>query len=136
MRMRQLSPRALALSPRALALRPALIGINNRDLRDFSVDVQRTFALLEHLPADVTVVSESGISDPAQLAELARAGVDGVLVGESLMRAQDPAAALRGLLAGARDGGVDEPRDGLLGDAGDGLLDDPGDSLGSAAGEL
>jgi indole-3-glycerol phosphate synthase len=76
-----------------------LIGINNRDLRDFSVDVERTYALLPEIPPDVTIVSESGIGRRAQLAALERAGVAAVLVGESLMRAHDPARALRELLS-------------------------------------
>ncbi len=76
-----------------------LIGINNRDLRDFSVDVERTFALLEKIPAGVTVVSESGIVDAEQLARLRDAGVAAVLVGESLMRAPRPEEALRALRA-------------------------------------
>jgi indole-3-glycerol phosphate synthase len=74
-----------------------LIGVNNRDLRDFSVDVERTFALLPEMPAGVTVVSESGIADAEQLARLAEAGVAAVLVGESLMRAPQPEEALRAL---------------------------------------
>jgi indole-3-glycerol phosphate synthase len=83
---------------RALALEGAdLIGINNRDLRDFSVDVQRTFGLLSEIPDGVTVVSESGISEPAQLRELQARGVGAVLVGEALMRAPDPQLALREL---------------------------------------
>lgn len=86
---------------RALALGAELIGVNNRDLRDFSVDVRRTHELREAIPAEVLVVSESGISSPEQLRELAEAGVEAVLVGESLMRAQRPDEALRGLLAGA-----------------------------------
>ncbi len=76
-----------------------LIGINNRDLRDFSVDVERTFALMEEIPATVTVVSESGISEPEQLARLEDAGVAAVLVGEALMRAPRPEQALRALRA-------------------------------------
>jgi indole-3-glycerol phosphate synthase len=76
-----------------------MIGINNRDLRDFSVDVARTYALLEQIPPDLAVVSESGIAAPEQLASLRDAGVAAVLVGESLMRARDPAQALRHLLA-------------------------------------
>jgi indole-3-glycerol phosphate synthase len=74
-----------------------LIGVNNRDLRDFSVDVERTFEMLAAIPAGVTVVSESGIGEPEQLARLQEAGVDGVLVGESLMRAPLPETALRAL---------------------------------------
>jgi indole-3-glycerol phosphate synthase len=74
-----------------------LIGINNRDLRDFSVDVERTFALLADIPAGVIVVSESGIGEPEQLARLHQAGVAAVLVGESLMRAPNPEETLRAL---------------------------------------
>lgn len=74
-----------------------IVGVNNRDLRDFSVDVERTFALLEQMPAGVTVVSESGIGSAEQLPRLAEAGVAAVLVGEALMRADDPAAALASL---------------------------------------
>jgi indole-3-glycerol phosphate synthase len=74
-----------------------VIGINNRDLTDFSVDVDRTFELLADVPAGKTVVSESGIHTREQLDELERVGVDAVLVGESLMRAPDPEAATRGL---------------------------------------
>jgi len=74
-----------------------LLGINNRDLRDFSVDVARTLQLMAEVPSDVTVVSESGIATAAQLAALERQGVHGVLVGESLMRAPDPAQALLAL---------------------------------------
>jgi indole-3-glycerol phosphate synthase len=82
---------------RALAVGAALIGINNRDLRDLSVDAERTFQLLDGVPAGVTIVSESGIATAAQLSRLQDAGVDGVLVGETLMRAPDPEAALRSL---------------------------------------
>jgi indole-3-glycerol phosphate synthase len=75
-----------------------LIGVNNRDLRDFSVDVERTFRLLEGMLAGATVVSESGISEPQQLRTLSEAGVHAVLVGETLMRAAAPEQALRHLL--------------------------------------
>jgi indole-3-glycerol phosphate synthase len=74
-----------------------VIGINNRDLADFSVDVERTFELLADIPAGKTVVSESGFHSREQLDALERVGVDGVLIGESLMRAFDPEAALRAL---------------------------------------
>jgi indole-3-glycerol phosphate synthase len=76
---------------------PDVIGINNRDLTDFSVDVNRTFELLADVPAGKTVVSESGIHMREQLDELERVGVDAVLVGESLMRAHEPEAATREL---------------------------------------
>jgi indole-3-glycerol phosphate synthase len=77
-----------------------VIGINNRDLGDFSVDVQRTFELLADVPAGKTVVSESGFHSREQLDELERVGCDAVLVGETLMRSEDPEAACRAL-AGA-----------------------------------
>jgi indole-3-glycerol phosphate synthase len=82
---------------RAAAIGAAIIGVNNRDLRDFSVDIERTARLMAAMPAEAIVVSESGISSPAQLAALENAGVDAVLIGETLMRAADPAAALRDL---------------------------------------
>jgi indole-3-glycerol phosphate synthase len=81
----------------ALELGAGLIGVNNRDLRDFSVDIERTEALMAEVPPGVLVVSESGIASAAQLQRLERRGVAAVLVGESLMRAEDPAAALRSL---------------------------------------
>jgi indole-3-glycerol phosphate synthase len=74
-----------------------LLGINNRDLTDFSVDLQRTFDLLADVPAGKLVVSESGIAAREQLQELERVGVDAVLVGTSLMRAPDVEAACRDL---------------------------------------
>jgi indole-3-glycerol phosphate synthase len=86
---------------RALELEVDLIGINNRDLRDFTVDVGRTLELLADIPAGVTVVSESGIAQPEQLSELQSRGVHAVLVGESLMRAEDPQAALIALRGSA-----------------------------------
>jgi indole-3-glycerol phosphate synthase len=89
---------------RALAAGAGLIGINNRDLRDFSVDVSRTEQLLGRIPPDVAVVSESGIGTVAQLRGLREAGVAAVLMGESLMRASDPARTLRSLLDGLQGG--------------------------------
>ena len=81
-----------------------VIGINNRNLTDFSVDVERTYELLADVPAGKTVVSESGFHSREQLDELERVGVDAVLIGESLMRAPDPEAACRALSgAGLRD---------------------------------
>jgi indole-3-glycerol phosphate synthase len=76
---------------------PDVIGINNRDLVDFSVDLERTYELLSDIPAGKTVVSESGIHTREQLDDLERVGVDAVLVGESLMRAPDPETACREL---------------------------------------
>lgn len=76
---------------------PQLIGINNRDLTDFSVDTERTYDLLSDVPAGKTVVAESGYRTREQLDELERVGVDAVLIGETVMRAEDPEAALRAL---------------------------------------
>jgi indole-3-glycerol phosphate synthase len=89
---------------RALRIGAELIGINNRDLRDFSVDVERTADLMSEIPAGVTVVSESGIVEPEQLSRLQDAGVDAVLVGETLMRSVDPEAALRTLRGDRTEG--------------------------------
>jgi indole-3-glycerol phosphate synthase len=74
-----------------------VIGINNRDLGDFSIDIERTYELLSDVPAGKTVVSESGYSEREQLDDLERVGVDAVLIGESLMRARDIEAACRAL---------------------------------------
>ena len=84
----------------ALAIDADVIGINNRDLEDFTVDITRTFDLLADVPAGKTVVSESGIVYREQIEELERVGVDAVLVGETLMRAADPEQAVRALVGG------------------------------------
>lgn len=76
-----------------------IIGINNRDLRTFEVDINTTLKLAKAAPKDVILVSESGISNKNDLYRLADAGIDAVLIGEALMRADDPGAALRGLTA-------------------------------------
>jgi indole-3-glycerol phosphate synthase len=81
----------------ALEVDADVIGINNRNLADFSVDLAVTFELLSDVPAGKTVVSESGISSREQVEELEHVGVDAVLVGETLMRAPDPEAAAREL---------------------------------------
>jgi indole-3-glycerol phosphate synthase len=74
-----------------------VVGINNRDLTDFSVDIERTYELLSDVPAGKTVISESGFHTREQLDDLERVGVDAVLVGESLMRAADIETAVRAL---------------------------------------
>jgi indole-3-glycerol phosphate synthase len=84
----------------ALVLEAEVIGINNRDLSDFSVDIERTYELLSDVPTGKTVVSESGISTREQLDDLDRVGVDAVLIGETLMRAPDLEAACRELTGG------------------------------------
>jgi indole-3-glycerol phosphate synthase len=83
----------------ALRVDADVIGINNRNLEDFNVDVQTTFELITDVPAGKTAVSESGIADRTTLEELERVGVDAVLIGEALMRSDDPAAKVRELLA-------------------------------------
>jgi len=75
-----------------------IIGVNARDLATFEMRLDRVEALAAELPADRIRVAESGIHDPADVARLHRAGYDAFLVGEYLVRAEDPAAALRGLL--------------------------------------
>jgi indole-3-glycerol phosphate synthase len=81
----------------ALELDVDVIGINNRNLEDFTVDIQTTVDLLAAIPTGKTVVSESGIRTRAEIEELERVGVDAVLIGETLMRAPDPEAAVREL---------------------------------------
>jgi indole-3-glycerol phosphate synthase len=85
---------------RALRLKSRLIGVNNRDLRDFSVDLGRTEALAKLMPAGTQIVAESGLSTKADLDRLATAGVHRFLVGETLMRQADVASATRFLLTG------------------------------------
>ncbi len=82
---------------RALAAGARVIGVNNRNLADFTVDLGTTERLAPLAPSDRLIVSESGISSPADVERAARAGAGAVLVGETLMRAGDPAAAVRAL---------------------------------------
>jgi indole-3-glycerol phosphate synthase len=84
---------------RALDLDADVIGVNNRDLNDLSVDIATTLELITDVPAGKTVLSESGYERRDQLEELDRIGVDAVLIGETLMRAQDPEAMVRELTA-------------------------------------
>jgi len=83
---------------RALRLRSRLIGVNNRDLRDFSVDFARTYELVGRAPPGCTFVAESGLTTHADLAAMAEHGVRSFLVGEALMRQPDVEAATRALL--------------------------------------
>lgn len=86
---------------RASRLQSRLIGVNNRDLRDFTVDFARTYELIGNAPQGCTFVAESGLSSHQDLAEMADHGVRCFLVGEALMRQQNVESATRTLLTGA-----------------------------------
>ena len=80
---------------RAAACGAKLIGVNNRDLRTFEVSLDTSLRLAREAPADALLISESGLNNAADLQRLYEAGYRGFLIGETLMRADDPAAALR-----------------------------------------
>jgi len=82
---------------RALDAKGNPIGINNRNLADFGVDLGTTLKLRPLIPPDVTVVSESGIKSYADISALRAAGINAVLVGETLVSSPDPEAKLREL---------------------------------------
>jgi indole-3-glycerol phosphate synthase len=84
---------------RALKLATPLIGINNRNLRTFSVSLHTTIELLPRVPADRIVVTESGILAQRDVAQMRRHGVNAFLVGEAFMRAPDPGSALEALFS-------------------------------------
>lgn len=83
---------------RALAIEPKIIGINNRNLRTFEVDLATTEDLAPQVPDGIAIVGESGVAGRADVKRLDAAGVDAVLVGEALMRQADMASAVRELL--------------------------------------
>ena len=87
-----------AETERALAAGATIIGINNRDLHSFRVDLATTERLAPQIPQGVTIVGESGIGTADDVRRLAAAGVDAILVGESLVKAPDRGAAIRALL--------------------------------------
>ncbi|WP_028956193.1 indole-3-glycerol phosphate synthase TrpC [Sulfitobacter sp. 20_GPM-1509m] len=84
---------------RATSLKSPLIGINNRNLKTFETSLDTTRTLSKLVPADRTIVCESGLNTPKELAEMAMYGVRSFLIGESLMRNDDLVAATRALLA-------------------------------------
>jgi indole-3-glycerol phosphate synthase len=77
------------------------IGVNNRDLKTFAVNLETSLELVQRIPPGVVRVAESGIATPEDMARLRSADFDAFLIGESLMRQPDPGAALKALLAGA-----------------------------------
>ena len=83
---------------RALRLRSPLIGVNNRNLHTFQVDLNTSLQLVKRIPAGVVKVTESGIESAADIARLRDAGFDAFLIGETLMRAPNPGETLRALL--------------------------------------
>jgi len=84
---------------RALQLKPAVIGINNRNLRDFSVTLDTTLELLSDIPDETVVITESGILSTDDVQLMQANGVNAFLVGEAFMRADDPGRALASLFA-------------------------------------
>jgi indole-3-glycerol phosphate synthase len=83
---------------RALRISPRIVGVNNRDLRTFEVDLQTTARLRAHVPPEVVLVAESGVHCRQDVERLAEMGADAMLVGESLVRADDPGPKIAELL--------------------------------------
>jgi indole-3-glycerol phosphate synthase len=76
-----------------------MVGINNRNLRDFVTDTEASCRLVEKLPANVVKISESGIKEPSQIKEMRQAGFNGFLIGETFMRNESPDKALADFIA-------------------------------------
>lgn len=87
---------------RALALQPRIIGVNNRNLQTFAVDLQTTVRLRQIIPAEVLVVGESGIQTAVHVHTLRQANVNAMLVGESLVKSKDIGMAAKSLIAAGR----------------------------------
>ncbi len=81
----------------AVAAGARIIGVNNRNLKDFSVDFDNAARLRDRIPAECVYVAESGVKTPEDVERLRRIGADAALIGETLMRAEDPAAMLKQL---------------------------------------
>ncbi len=88
---------------RALETEVRIIGVNNRNLKSFTVDLAATEALVEEVPDDIILVSESGIKTVDDARRLAAAGADALLVGETLMRSGNPIQMVRELMAAKLD---------------------------------
>ncbi len=86
----------------ALSAGAGIIGVNNRNLKDFTVDVSNSIRLRKLVPGDILFVSESGMKTREDIARLEENGVDAVLIGEALMRSGDKAAALKALRSGGK----------------------------------
>ncbi len=82
---------------RVLPLQPRLLGVNNRDLRDFSVNLNTCIELRQYVPSEVCFVAESGIHSVADVDRLSKEGVDAILVGEALVKSKDVGAKVREL---------------------------------------
>jgi len=78
------------------------IGVNNRNLADFTVSVETSYQLVEHIPNEFLKISESAISNPETIKQLKRAGFNGFLIGENFMKQKDPGAAMRDFVAELR----------------------------------
>lgn len=76
----------------------SLVGINNRNLKNFEVDIERSMRMIEALPKESLKIAESGITEPAQLAAFRQAGFEGFLIGERFMRTHEPGEALKDFL--------------------------------------
>ena len=75
------------------------VGVNNRNLGDFSVSIQHSYDLVDHIPSEFLKISESGISDPRKIAELKKVGFNGFLIGENFMKEVDPGKAMKEFVA-------------------------------------
>ncbi len=84
---------------RAIAINAEIIGVNNRDLRSFAVSLEVSCELIKYKPAGTLMISESGLTSARELLDLSRSGFDGFLLGETLMRSQNPKDALQKLTA-------------------------------------
>lgn len=91
-----------AEAERAMAIGGSIVGVNQRDLMTFEVDVQRARRVASSLPTDVVRIAESGITGPADIPDLVSAGFEAVLVGESLVKHDGPAHGVRALIEAAQ----------------------------------
>jgi len=93
----------------ALTAGARIIGINNRNLADFTVDLGTSLKLRPLVPPEITVISESGIATKEDVSRLKGAGINGILVGEALVKAENPEAKIRELLGRAKESRIQNP---------------------------